>query len=234
MKNKYSNLDLEESMVKYTDLIEIETRENKEPFVSLSSMSIDNGYTGLSNGMEKLLGQNIYVRKSIAKMLVEAQKKLQEDFPTLFLYVTYGYRSLEVQTKLFLKELSSQKYFANPIDLYEETHRYVAVPSVAGHTTGGAIDVVLKDLNTNKIIDFGTKQYDFSNKKCYVFSPSISKKARENRMLLRNILMSVGFAPFDGEWWHFSYGDREWAYYYKKRKAIYSQIGYKDLNKFML
>ncbi len=234
MKNKYSNLDLEESMVKYTDLIRIKARGKKEPFVSLNSVNIGNGYSKLSNGMEKLLGQNIYVRKTIAKMLVEAQKKLQEQFPALSLYVTYGYRSLEIQTELFLKELSCQKYFPNSIELYEEVHRYVAVPSVAGHPTGGAIDVVIKDLNTNRVIDFGAKQYDFSNKKCYVFSPSVSKKARENRMLLRNILMSVGLAPFDGEWWHFSYGDREWAYYYKKRKAIYSQIRYEDLNKFML
>ncbi|MDR3125675.1 MAG: hypothetical protein LBU20_01195 [Candidatus Nomurabacteria bacterium] len=27
-------------------------------------------------------------------------------------------------------------------------------------------------------------------------------------------MMSQGFAPYDGEWWHFSYGDREWAAWY--------------------
>lgn len=234
MKNKSSDIYLEAKMVKYTNLIQIKTRGKKEPFVSLNSVNIGNGYSKLSNSMEKLLGSDIYVRKTIAKMLVNAQRKLQEQFPALSLYVTYGYRSLEIQTELFLKELSSQKYFANPIGLYEEVHRYVAVPSVAGHPTGGAIDIIIKDLNINKVIDFGAKQYDFSNKKCYVFSSRISKKARENRMLLRNILMSVGFAPFDGEWWHFSYGDREWAYYYKKKKAIYNQIAYEDLSKFML
>jgi D-alanyl-D-alanine dipeptidase len=37
-------------------------------------------------------------------------------------------------------------------------------------------------------------------------------------------MTSVGFAPFDGEWWHFSYGDREWAYFYKKKNALYGQI----------
>ncbi len=234
MKNKYSERYLEEKMVKYTDLIKIRTRENKEIFTSLSSVNIGNGYIKLFNDMEKLLGPTIHVRKNVAKMLTKAQGKLQKMFPNLSLYVTYGYRSLEIQTERFLKELSKQKYFTNPVELYEETHRYVAVPSVAGHPTGGAIDIIIKDLKTNKIIDFGAKQYDYSNKRIYVFSPDVSKKARENRMLLRNILMTVGFAPFDGEWWHFSYGDREWAYYYKKNQAIYGQIKYEDLDKFML
>lgn len=234
MKNKYSDKCLEEKMVKYTDLIKIGTSENKEIFTSLSSVNIGNGYVKPFNDMEQLLGSDIYVRRTIAKMLTKAEKKLQKKFSTLSLYVTYGYRSLEIQTERFLGELSKQKYFANAVELYEETHRYVAVPSVAGHPTGGAIDIIIKDLKTNKIIDFGANQYDYSNKLIYVFSPNVSKRARENRMLLRNILMSVGFAPFDGEWWHFSYGDREWAYYYKKKKAIYNQIKYEDLGKFML
>ena len=83
-------------------------------------------------------------------------------------------------------------------------------------------------------INFGSKQYDYSTKKCYFFAQSISQNAKENRLLLRNIMIEAGFAPFDGEWWHFSYGDREWAYYYKKMKAIYNQIAYEDLSKFML
>jgi D-alanyl-D-alanine dipeptidase len=36
--------------------------------------------------------------------------------------------------------------------------------------------------------------------------------------------MRQGLAPFDGEWWHFSYGDREWAKYYEEEAAaIYDQ-----------
>lgn len=107
--------------------------------------------------------------------------------------------------------------------LDEEVHRLIAVPSVAGHPTGGAVDVVIVDKNSNTPIDFGSKIYDFKTKDCYTFSPYISEEAKKNRMLLRNAMMSQGFAPFDGEWWHFSYGDKEWAFYYKKDGAIYTQ-----------
>jgi D-alanyl-D-alanine dipeptidase len=50
-------------------------------------------------------------------------------------------------------------------------------------------------------------------------------------MLLRSVMLQAGFAPFDGEWWHFSYGDREWAYYYKKKYALYSQVSLSSLKK---
>jgi D-alanyl-D-alanine dipeptidase len=53
------------------------------------------------------------------------------------------------------------------------------------------------------------------------FSPLVSEEARRLRMTLREAMMSGGFAPFDGEWWHFSYGDREWAKYYGAATARY-------------
>ena len=37
-------------------------------------------------------------------------------------------------------------------------------------------------------------------------------------------MMKEACAPYDGEWWHFSYGDKEWAFYYKKEEALYDQI----------
>jgi D-alanyl-D-alanine dipeptidase len=42
-------------------------------------------------------------------------------------------------------------------------------------------------------------------------------------------MLGVGFAPFDGEWWHFSYGDKEWAAYYNKPNAVYEQIDFSAL-----
>ena len=50
------------------------------------------------------------------------------------------------------------------------------------------------------------------------------------------------FAPFDGEWWHFCYGDKEWAFYKSRRskfskesnsieyKALYQQKEYKEIS----
>ena len=45
-------------------------------------------------------------------------------------------------------------------------------------------------------------------------------------------MLEEGFAPYDGEWWHFSFGDKEWAFYYKKDKALFNQINDYELLKF--
>ena len=37
-------------------------------------------------------------------------------------------------------------------------------------------------------------------------------------------MVAEGFAPFDGEWWHFSYGDREWAAFYGLSQTLYAHI----------
>lgn len=104
----------------------------------------------------------------------------------------------------------------------EKIHRYIAVPDVAGHPTGAAIDVTITDMQDN-ILDMGTAPHEFE-KDSYTFSPFISQEAWINRQLLRAVMVSAHFAPFDGEWWHFSYGDREWAKYFRKAAAFYAPI----------
>lgn len=215
---------LEDSFVKYQDLINIPSKDNKEPLVELSQIPFS--YIQGMRAMEKIAGKKILVRERVLKKLIAAQSFLQTKNPDLSLFVTFGYRDITIQTKRFLKRLqqvAEEKFYENPTDLYEAVHPSIAVPTVAGHPTGGAIDITIINIKTGRFLDFGSKQYDYSNIKYYVFSPNISQKARANRMLLRKCMMNAGFAPFDGEWWHFSFGDKEWAFYYKKPYAIYSQ-----------
>ncbi len=231
-----NNRLLETQMVKFQDLMKVRVKDDKECFVTIEMDKIPFGYTSIFYQEEEISGKKMYVREGTWKRLLLAQRNLQDKDPRLSLFITFGYRSLEIQTNRFLQRLKtcSSIFFPNPFDLYEKIHRSIAVPSVAGHPTGGAVDIVIVDKNTLEIIDFGGKQYDYATKNCYVFTNSITRKQKKNRMLLRAILIDVGFAPFDGEWWHFSYGDREWAFYYKQKYAIYNQISYADLSKYMV
>lgn len=70
-------------------------------------------------------------------------------------------------------------------------------------------------------IDMGTEPGDYSTKICYTDSPEITDFQKNNRHMLQKIMMEFGFAPYPGEWWHFSYGDKEWAKYYNQSNAIY-------------
>lgn len=222
-EREYSRL--ESSMVHYKDLAGITVNEDGSTLVPLDPERIPFGYIPEMADMESILGGKIFVRRAVNEMLQQAQTNLQSAMSSASLFITYGYRSLEIQTQRFLQLLKDVElpYFENPIDLYEEIHRYVAVPSVAGHPTGGAVDIIIKDTATGESLDFGSRQYDFNTKDSYTFSPFVTQKSRQNRIVLRQVMLAAGFAPFDGEWWHFSYGDKEWAFYYKKPNALYEQ-----------
>ncbi|MFA5136384.1 MAG: M15 family metallopeptidase [Patescibacteria group bacterium] len=217
---------LENLMVSYRDLLKVKTVENHEELFQVRD--IPGGYIPIMSDMRKISGNSIWVRKSVEKRLSKAQALVRKNNPGLSLYITYGFRSIEIQTRRFLERLftHSDTFFSDPYELYEKIHRSVAVPTVAGHPTGGAVDVMLVEARNNKPIDFGSAIYDYQNLKYYVFSDEITNEQMKYRKLLRKIMMEAGFAPYDGEWWHFSYGDREWAFYYKKPCAVYEQLVY--------
>ena len=220
---------LENQMVRYKDLTLIKTKDVRERFVYVKDIPF--GYQKRVDDMKKPTKNRIFVRETVYQKLLNSQIKLKKINKNLSLFITYGYRDINIQTKRFLKRLKviSTVFFDDPLDLYEEIHRYVAVPTVSGHPTGGAVDTLIIDSKTGIFLDFGTKIYDYRTKDCYVFTPNISREATNNRLSLRNCMLSSGFAPFDGEWWHFSYGDREWAFYYKKKLAIYNQVSLKKM-----
>ena len=219
---------MKEKFVKYQDLItiqEVDENTKDEEFVKINQNG--NKVIGryVSNLNEKEYSDIIRVRKSVVMMLSKVDTLLKEINSDYQIMVVYGYRSMEKQVKFFNEEMEKyQNDFDNELDLYEFVHEKIAVPSVSGHPTGGAVDVVIYDMKNNKIIDFGTEVHDYDDCKSYTYYEKISDKAKDNRMLLRRLMMEVGFAPYDGEWWHFSYGDREWAYYYKKNKYLYPQV----------
>ena len=106
--------------------------------------------------------------------------------------------------------------------LMEYVHLHVAVPDVAGHPTGGAIDLTLAD--ENDALDMGSAYGDFSTPLYHAFAEGTTEAQRANRMLLRQVMVEAGFAPFTGEWWHFSCGDREWAAIWDQPAALYEQL----------
>ena len=226
---------MKKEFVKYKDLKNINNIDNnfqKEKMVALPH--IGNKVIGkyLTSLNELDLSDKIMVRKSVKDKLNLADSKLKEINSNYQLIVSYGYRALSKQKKYFEEELEKIKdEFINKDELYEYVHEKIAVPEVAGHPTGGAVDIIIYDRKNKQELDFGSKLHDFSSDICYTFNENISMEAKNNRMLLRKIMLSVGFAPYDGEWWHFSYGDKEWAFYYKKEKYLYDVKDEKEVYK---
>jgi D-alanyl-D-alanine dipeptidase len=214
---------LEARMLRYTDLVSVPVRPNQQKLIPIT-VTTNLVIKPIDKDMQAYTGDAIYVREAVANKLEQAAKLLATSNPNLSLQVVYGYRALSIQQKLFLKYKKQLKLQYTGNALLEAVHRLIAVPEIAGHPTGGAIDIQI--LHYGECIDMGTNIWEFTNDS-FTFSPFVGKAAYDNRQLLRNTMMEIGFAPFDGEWWHFSYGDKEWAKYYAKPCAIYEQIEFK-------
>ena len=162
-----------------------------------------------------------FARKTVVEKLVGANRWLQRKNSSYQIIVLDAYRSLEEQEKRFgevFDRIMPQMTGSTEIEILEECHKQIAVPSVAAHPTGGALDVMIRGL------DFGTGYCEWgAGRKLYFASLEISKEARKNRRLLRKTMIRQGFFQYTPEWWHFSYGDKEWAFAKKKKKALYSQ-----------
>lgn len=167
------------------------------------------------------------VRKTVAEKLYTASNNLPDG---IRLVVIEGYRSMEKQQRAWDRKFNVVKS-ENPNwtdeQINQEVGLVVARPAgITNHICGGAVDVMLVNQN-NEPLDFGTEYApadEIGRSKCPMFAEDLTGKQKQNRELIRNVMESVGFVWYPGEWWHYCYGDRMWALYSGRNKCFYGPI----------
>jgi len=230
-------------------LITIPVQDNGEPLVIVQQQAPEIICEYVLKDMIPYVGEKMLVRKSVAQRLTVAAKTLTQLLPGARLKLAYGYRNSSIQKEYFDATCARfKRLFVLPMILgwvglswtwldqqvLEFAHLFAAYPAVAGHPTGGAVDITIVVPSKNDIfveLDMGGTVDDFLSKMAILptFSSCINVEQQKNRCLLRHVMADAGFAPFNGEWWHFSYGDKEWAAYYQKSYALYNQINEKNV-----
>lgn len=167
----------------------------------------------------------IYVRSELAKRLEKAANSLND---TYRLVVRAGHRPIEVQRKILIECAEDYKKNhpeATDKDALEHARTYVSDPetTLPPHVCGAAVDVELLDANTGQLLDFGSKIND-DNEKSFIYYPGLSKEQKDNRQILLSAMLGADFASCMPEWYHFSYGDQVWAWFYEKEKSLYSPV----------
>lgn len=171
-----------------------------------------------------------FARRTIGEMLVKAQSFLP---PRIRLLIKECHRPMSVQ-KGFWDGYSSYLRRTYPTwcetQIYDECSKFNAPLDVAPHTTGGAIDLTLVD-ERGAWLDMGT-EFNASPHSArgatYTFASNISSEAKANRALLVGAMNSAGFANYPTEWWHWSFGDKYWAFIKAESKAIYGSVEIDD------
>ncbi len=166
-----------------------------------------------------------WLRQGTLDRLRQAVRALRAEDPIATLQLLYAYRSLAAQREGFAAsraraEAAHPEWSAEALD--EEAHLFAALPAVAGHPTGGAVDVTI--LRAGAALDMGTGYGDWASPLIFTFAEGLTPAQQANRALLRRAMVAAGFAPFNGEWWHFTYGDREWAAVWDAPAALYTQV----------
>ncbi len=167
----------------------------------------------------------IYVRESVYYRLKEVNNYLKLNWYQISIKIWY--RPLEVQHKLFDDIL---KYIKNKFpELNYDTHYqiicdYVSDPNnfTPPHSTWGAVDIQLLDTNLNPVDMWSPLNYPWEQSN--ITFTKLEKHQIKNRWFLQDTMLMFGFANLATEWWHFSYGDPKWAYFYGYSESLYNKI----------
>jgi D-alanyl-D-alanine dipeptidase len=107
-------------------------------------------------------------------------------------------------SKLPQDTLAKQKYYPN--HLKNKLFDLGFIASKSGHSRGSTVDLTLVYLegeNKKTVLDMGSP-WDFFGTISHYSSTEISDQQKANRKLLRELMLSNGFKPYDKEWWHFT------------------------------
>ena len=147
----------------------------------------------------------VIVTKKTAEALKEVQKILIGKGLSLKIFDAYRPQQAVDHFVRWAKDqndtLMKKEYY--PSVPKSELFKRGYIASKSGHTRGSTIDVTIVDLTTNKDLDMGSP-YDFFGEESHPFYKKITKKQKENRMYLRELMILCGFVPYENEWWHFT------------------------------
>ncbi len=154
-----------------------------------------------------------YVRESLHERVVKASEMLPPGYSYL---IKEGFRPGWIQERSFqdsLEQYKKRRPNASKEEAFRDVSKYVAPIEVAGHPTGGAVDLTL--VKDGEELFMGTRYNDDPNETdnaTYTNAENISAEAKKLREILSQPLEAVGLVNYGSEWWHWSYGDTYWAF----------------------
>lgn len=176
-----------------------------------STIQVDLRYSGTNN----FLGRDFYdgLRKAyfpceVGQRICDAQYYLKQLNPAYSLLVLDAARPLHVQQMMWDSlDMTPDKKF-----------NYLAPPfTVSLHNYGCAVDLTIIDVSRDSLLDMGSRFDHFEKLSEPVYewhflkSGELSRKAYENRRLLRTVMQAARLSPINSEWWHFNYCTKEYA-----------------------
>ncbi|HEV7626968.1 MAG TPA: M15 family metallopeptidase [Streptomyces sp.] len=171
-----------------------------------------------------------HLRAGLLGRLQDAQQVLPDGWHWL---LVEGYRPPALQRSIFdgyasrLRTLRPQDGEAK---IRADTARWCAPLETAGHIAGAALDLTVCTDDGSEV-DMGCPEAstpEESSGACYTHAPGLPEEVSANRAVMIEALTAAGLVNYPTEWWHWSYGDRYWAWTTGAPAAVYgpySRVG---------
>jgi len=141
-----------------------------------------------------------------ALALVKVQQELKENGYCLKIFDAYRpQRAVDH----FISWARNPEDTLQKADFYPEVDKkdlfslgYISTRS--GHSRGSTVDLTMVDYATGEEVDMGGSYDLFGEVSHHAFS-QITQEQKNNRNLLKRVMMKHGFQPYSQEWWHYTY-----------------------------
>ncbi len=187
----------------------IRIQEDYSPLISLKDLGFNLIF---EPSMKK--GYDYRAREAVCEKIGRISKRLEEQDKVLIIRSVW--RSFAHQAQLWdAKVAVMRKKFPRQDlkDIEEKVSHFIAPPKKSMHATGGSVDALIYDSQTDRVLDFGnneglTLELDET---AFPYHPDISPAAKRNRQLLIQLFEAEDFVVDLREYWHFDYGNVSWA-----------------------
>ncbi len=218
----------------YCEMVELHYRKHKQLLPTIVIKENNSRLISLKDSDFNLVFEpsikkdyNYMVREDVFDKIGRISKLLDKQDKKLIIRSVW--RSFEHQRLLWEGKVASlqKEYPDKQLEEIKELVSYFIAPTMKSmHSTGGAVDALIYDLQANRVMDFGTNdglQITLDDK-CYPYHPFIPSQAKMNRKLLINLFEEEDFVVDIKEYWHFDFGNASWALEKGENHAFYGSI----------
>lgn len=145
---------------------------------------------------------------ALANELKKVQVSLKKINPHYSLSIQDAYRPVAAveHIKRWAADVNDsktkEKYYPD-LDKKDLLGKYVAAGK-SSHSRGSTVDVIIIDTRNDQALDFGPNYFgDYAH---YNYA-GLTELQRKNRLMLRELMLSYHFKPYDDEFWHFTLKD---------------------------
>lgn len=205
-------------VVEKMDLASIKLREQKPPLIV--HIEQEAGFFWSDK-----FSHDRRIRAEVYEMLKAAQRSLPEG---LHFMIFEAYRPLARQARLWddiVKKMKLQHPDLPESEIKDLCENFIAYPYDgigSGHQAACAVDATLCT-SDGKLLEMGTAMHEF-NDLTRTETEGLNDEARKNRLILKDALELTGFINYPAEWWHYSYGDHQWAWLVGKPEAFFGPL----------